>query len=364
MKKVVVTLAFLITGHLAFSQSVLEMANEANCNTQDNLIKTAEKSSLHSRRSLKASTWVRLSNAYATHTTACGRDSTSSIKAYEALNKARELDTDGNAAASIEEVSNGTALSPLYSAVINQGVAHYNNNNLEMAAELFLLGMKVAPKDTLSTFYAGIVSNTLENYDDAERAFTQFIEVAGGVDAVAYYQLAAYAKNKDAIEDAIEWLKKGIAVTGDKDLQGELINIYITNDMLGKAVVDLKTLVDADTTNTNNMLNLAILYDNQGNKEMALATYVKVLEIDPLNYDCNFNMAVFHFNEAVKIKQQVDAMTMAEYREGGKEIEVKVCERFNESKPFFDACMKVKPEDPSLKESVTNLTNVLAQCND
>ncbi len=100
-------------------------------------------------------------------------------------------------------------------------------------------------------------------------------------------------------------------MTGDKDLQGELINIYITNDMLGKAVVDLKTLVDADTTNTNNMLNLAILYDNQGNKEMALATYVKVLEIDPFNYDCNFNMAVFHFNEAVKIKQQVDAMTMA-----------------------------------------------------
>jgi tetratricopeptide (TPR) repeat protein len=363
MKKIVVALAFLITGQLAVGQGVLEMANEAQCSTQDDLIKTAEKSSLHSKRSLKASTWVRLSNAYATHTTACGRDSTSSIKAYEALNKARELDTDGKAAASIEEVSNGTALSPLYSAVINQGVAHYNANNLEMAAKLFLLGMEVAPKDTLTTFYAGIVSNQLENYDDAERAFAQFIDEAGGVDAVAYYQLATYAKNRDDVKGAIVWLKKGIAATQDKDLQGELINVYINNKMLDDAVDDLKKLVEVDPTNTNNMLNLGILYDNQGNKEMALATYSKVLEIEPLNYDCNFNMAVFHFNEAVNIKKQVDAMTMDEYRAGGAAIEVKVCERFNESKPFFDACIEVKPEDPALKESVTNLTNVLAQCN-
>lgn len=359
MKKIVFALSFLVTAQLVQAQSVLDMANDAQCQTQENILKPMLKSSEHAKRSLKPTTWIRLSEGYANYTTACGKDSTSAKKAWNAIHKAQELDTDGEYAEDIKAVMNGELM---YSAVMNQGVAHYNVGSLENAAELFLIGMEVDPADTLSSFYAGIVSNQLENYEDATKAFTQYIEVANGRDPASYYTLSNIEKAKDNLEGSIKWLKKGVEDTGDKDIQGELINTYIKNEMLDEAVVDMESLVASDPSNSNNLLNLGILYDNQGKKEKALEVYSKVLELEPDNYDCNFNLAVFYFNSAVEIKKEVDAMDMKTYQKEGAAIEAKACEKFKEAKPYFDACDRIKPGNEEVKRELTNLNNVLAQC--
>ncbi|AWV96863.1 tetratricopeptide repeat protein [Arcticibacterium luteifluviistationis] len=359
MKKIVFALSFLVTAQLSQAQSVLDMANDAQCQTQENLLKPMIKSSEHAKRSLKPTTWIRLSEGYANYTTACGKDSTSAKQAWSAIHKAQELDTDGEYTDDIKAVMNGDLM---YSAVMNQGVAHYNVGSLEKAVELFLIGMEVQPTDTLSSFYAGIVSNQLGNFDDASKAFQQYIEVANGRDAVSYYTLSTIAKEKGNLEESIKWLKKGVEDTGDKDIQGELINTYISNEMLDEAVGDMESLVASDPTNSNNLLNLGILYDNQGKKQKALDIYSKVLEMDPDNYDCNFNLAVFYFNDAVEIKKEVDAMDMKTYQKEGAAIEAKACAAFIKSKPYFEACDRIRPGTPDIVEPLNNLKNVLVQC--
>lgn len=359
MKKIVFALSFLVTAQLTQAQSVLDLANDAQCQTQENILKPMLKSSQHAKRGLKPTTWIRLAEGYANYTTACGKDSTSAKKAWDAIHKAQELDTDGDNAEDIKAVMNGELM---YSAVMNQGVAHYNVGALEKAVELFLIGMEVQPTDTLSSFYAGIVSNQLENYDDAVKAFTQYIDVAKGRDAASYYTLSVIEKQNGNLESAINWLKRGVEDTGDKDIQGELINTYIQNDMLDEAVGDMESLVTSDPTNTNNLLNLGILYDNQGEAQKALDTYAKVLEMDPDNYDCNFNLAVFYFNSAVQIKKEVDAMDMKTYQKEGAAIEAKACDRFKQAKPYFEACDRIKPGTAEIEENLTSLNNVLSQC--
>lgn len=98
------------------------------------------------------------------------------------------------------------------------------------------------------------------------------------------------------------------------------------------------------------------------NKEKAYFTYKKALEVDPNNYDVNFNMAVMYFNEAVEIKRAVDAMDMKTFQAEGKAIETKACEQFRTSKPYFDKCKSLKPDDDLVLENLKNLERILEQC--
>lgn len=98
------------------------------------------------------------------------------------------------------------------------------------------------------------------------------------------------------------------------------------------------------------------------NKEKAYSTYKKALEVDPNNYDVNFNMAVMYFNEAVETKRAVDAMDMKTFQAEGKAIENKACEQFRTSKPYFDKCKSIKPDDDLVLENLKNLERILEQC--
>jgi hypothetical protein len=88
------------------------------------------------------------------------------------------------------------------------------------------------------------------------------------------------------------------------------------------------------------------------------------LEIDPNNYDANFNLAVLYFNEAVETKRAVDVMDMKTYQaQGGKEIDLKVCQQFAASKPYFAKCKTLKADDDMVLENLKNLERILEQCN-
>ena len=97
-------------------------------------------------------------------------------------------------------------------------------------------------------------------------------------------------------------------------------------------------------------------------KELAATNYKKALEVDANNYDANYNIAVFYYNQAVAVKSTVDKMDMKTYNEKGKAIEEQVCGIFNQAKVYFDKCKSLKPEDPDLVNNMVSLQGVLEQC--
>jgi len=95
-------------------------------------------------------------------------------------------------------------------------------------------------------------------------------------------------------------------------------------------------------------------------RKLANEYYNKALAVDPNNYDANYNLGVFYFNEAVSMKNEVDRMDMAEYSKRGKEVDGKVCGKFKQAQPYFDKAKAVK-EEPDLVENLNTLKSVLAQ---
>ncbi|WP_420147021.1 tetratricopeptide repeat protein [Spirosoma sp.] len=96
------------------------------------------------------------------------------------------------------------------------------------------------------------------------------------------------------------------------------------------------------------------------NKAMEKQYLEKALAVDPNNYDANYNMGVFVFNEAVEMKRSVDKMDMNEYAKSGKEADGKVCGKFKQALPYFTKAKAVK-EEPELVENLNNTQNILKQ---
>lgn len=97
-------------------------------------------------------------------------------------------------------------------------------------------------------------------------------------------------------------------------------------------------------------------------KELAVTNYKKALEIDPANFDANYNLGVYYFNSAVVAKGAVDRMDMKTYNEKGKAVEEQVCGTFNQAKAYFDKCKSLKADDQDTNANLDNLKGVLEQC--
>lgn len=334
-----VALAAILFSTELYAQGVEDKLRDAQCESAASAIESAEKNTVHSKRSLKGSSWLKLADAYMDASTSCGRDSMSSKKAYEIYQKALEVDSAGDGKAK-EDIELALKSPKLHASLLSQGAAYYNVQELDNALELFKLANMVNPQDTTTTLYAGIVAQQNGNMDVAEDFFLKHV-ANGGTDAAVFYSLSLIYNKEKEYDKSIEILKVGIEKQpNDKDLKGQLINTYIVSDKIEDAKKDLKALVDANPTNTANMTNLAIIYDNTGDKENAKKYYNMVLAVDLDNYDVNFNLGVMYFNQAVEIKKEVDAMDMKEYQKTGAAVEKKVCEKMTQAKPYFEQVVK------------------------
>lgn len=92
--------------------------------------------------------------------------------------------------------------------------------------------------------------------------------------------------------------------------------------------------------------------------------YSKALQVDPNNFDANFNLGAAYFNEAIQIREQLGAMDMKEYQAKGKEIEGQVCGKFKQALPYFQKAKAAKDSDQDLNDNLTNLQNILKQFED
>ncbi|GAB2568591.1 hypothetical protein GCM10027190_18050 [Spirosoma areae] len=93
---------------------------------------------------------------------------------------------------------------------------------------------------------------------------------------------------------------------------------------------------------------------------MAKDYYVKALAVDPNNYDVNFNLGVYYYNEGAELNKQLSNMDVKEYQAKGKEIEGKVCGKFKQALPYFTKAKSIKDE-ADVNDNLTNLQNILKQ---
>lgn len=391
-------------------------------------------------------------------------DSNAAMTAYESYKKGLEVEPNGGKSG--KELTEALSGQKLYSAFMNQGAARYQAKNYADALKMMSMAGTIMPKDTMAALYAGIAAQQAQQNSVAKEQFERYA-ANGGKDPSVYYSLATLYRNDKDIDKALGAIDKGLAaLPNNKDLSAERVNILLASNRMDEAVSGMKQLVEKDPNNVQNVVNLAILYDNASQKlgdeirklgdetkkggglskklatekdaleaynseiirlggvikknpkaaeakrqladvqkrqaeakarvadleaqvkaeqakgvdavanekkiaelktkqleqrNLAKQYYTKALAVDPNNYDANFNMGVFYFNEGAEMNKLIGAMDMAEYNKRGKEVEGQVCGLFKQSLPYFQKAKAVKADDEQLVNSLQQAENVLQQ---
>jgi tetratricopeptide (TPR) repeat protein len=228
----------------------------------------SDKDASDPKNSAKASFWMDRAKLYENIASqASVVDSNAAKTALESYKKVVELDKTkkgepGKSAKEAENILNGGDGTNLFNAFVRQGAEKYQNKNLAGALEMFTLAQDVNKKDTLASLYGGIAAQQLDKKDVAKEQFEKYAN-NGGKDPSVFYGLAQLYRSENNFDKAIETLNKGLKQSPDnKDLKAEVVNILLASGKEDQAIKELEALAASDPKNTQNLVNLAILYDN------------------------------------------------------------------------------------------------------
>ncbi len=467
-------LAILMTAGATFAQAD-KLLLEANRKAYSEAKKKADEAVMK-KDSLKSKTWLTRGEAYldianSLDSVLIKAEPEAPYKAYAYFKKALAMDPASTAKKYLMVVKDKEGKSEvegqkMYSAFMNAGITKYQVKNFPFALKDLQMAMEVSPKDTTAAMYTGVIGQLAKDDAAAAKGYEHFLEL-GGKDPAMIYALAQIYRNEKNEEKALATIDKGIALNPtNKDLKSEKINMLLGFKRLDSAIKELETSVNGGSKNVQEVINLAILYDNKsqemdkdikgytsqlskGNvdalnkkiqaqkekisafddeikrlsdkvkkdpktaaaskrqigevttmkdeangalaklneeaaQQAATATntadvtkkladlqakqnevkatsmkyYNQALQMEPENYDVNFNLGVINFNEAVLVKGKVDAMDMNTYKTEGKAVEALATEKFKAALPFFEKAYKLKPDD-DVKNNLRSLYQIL-----
>ncbi|WP_353719722.1 tetratricopeptide repeat protein [Dyadobacter sp. 676] len=173
----------------------------------------------------------------------------------------------GKSSKEATNILNGGEGTQLFNAFVKQGAEKYQAKNLNGALEMFEAAQGINKKDTLAALYGGIAAQQLDKKDVAKASFENYV-TNGGKDPSVYYGLAQLYRSENNFDKAIETLNKGLAQSpGNKDLKAEVVNILLASGKEDQAIKELEALIQNDPKNVQNLVNLALLYDNMATKQ-------------------------------------------------------------------------------------------------
>jgi tetratricopeptide (TPR) repeat protein len=275
MKKITLALfAILITAGATFAQ-VDKLMLEANRKAFTEAKKKADEAVMK-KDSLKAKAWLTRGEAYLDF--ANSRDSvltktdpTAAYKAMGFFKKAISIDPASPAKKYLMMVMDKDGKpevegQKMYAAFMDAGITKYQAKDFSGALKDLQTAMMVAPKDTTAAMYTGVIGQMAKNDAVAQIGYEKFLEL-GGRDPGMVYALAQIYKNENKEDQAIATINKGIALhPSNKDLKSEKINMLLGFKRIDSAIKELEVSVAGGSKNEQEVVNLAILYENKANE--------------------------------------------------------------------------------------------------
>ena len=270
MKKVVLT---LITVAMAAGSSFAQV-DKALVEAQKKSIVDAVKKSDEAVKKAPTKPRVWLERAVAYFDLASFPDSTLSttdldaaFKAVEFTAEAIKLDTKdgkkGSVAKDAEKLLTGREKA--YGAFMNMGVVKYQGKDYTSSYRYMAKASEVAPTDTISAMYTGVVAQLCQKDPEARAAYENYMK-NGGKDVAIIYGLAQIYKTAKEEDKALTLIDQGIQIyPSNKDLKNEKFNMLIAFNRIDQAIGQLKETVSKDSKDVMSLFNLGLLYENKIN---------------------------------------------------------------------------------------------------
>ncbi|SDY86048.1 tetratricopeptide repeat protein [Hymenobacter psychrophilus] len=349
MKKVLLTLVAAAALHTASAQNsaVTNAILYQRQGTLDKAKTEIDKAVTNEKTSDKAKTWFTRGEIYEgmvnspIYKKILGTEDGGKI-AFESYNKALSLDgKDG------EYGKQATAkLDGLYGMALNAGVENYNSKDYAKALDSYRMAQQIKPQDTTAYLYAAYAAEANDNFAGAKEMYGK-LQGIGYQSPQMYGRMLQIAKQQKDDAAALKVVQDALkAYPSNKGFMLEELNMDLSAGRGKQALEKIDRAIAADPTNSNLYAVKGSLLDADKKPVEALAAYRKAVEVDPKNFDANFNIGIYNYNKAADYYTRASKMSLAEYQKsGGKKLETDGKKYFQDSLPYFEKALEAQPDD-------------------
>lgn len=272
-------------------------------------------------------------------------------KAYESYNKTIELDTkDGEFGKQAMPRLDG-----LYARAFNDAVNSYNAKDYDKAIGSYKLASQIKPQDTTAVLYSAYAYEAKQDLAGAKASYNQLLGM-NYKSAALYNRLIQIARQQNDNAEASKLLQQAlVAFPNNKNFMLEDLNASLAGGKGDDAIAKINKTIAADPTNSNLYAVRGSLYDQQKKTDLAVADYRKAIELDPKNFDAQFNLGVYNYNKAADAYTKASKMDLKTYNVSGRKMEAEGKKYFEGAVPYFERALELQPND---RNTLTSLKKI------
>ncbi len=247
----------------------------------------------------------------------------------------------------------GVRFPALAGEYVNKGVTEFQDNkNYAAALENFEKGMGMTGftgrVDTNVMYYAALAADNAKNHEKANLYYSMLIKLnyqGKGDGPIIYSNYSRILEEQGDTAKSIEILKAGRAkYPNDRSLLNKEINYYLTSGKNQEALQSLKEAVDADHNNPGLYAIQGSVLENLGETAQAEVAYKKAIELEPENFDANYNLGAMYFNKGVEYNNEANGYSMKEMKKI-EAAQAKATEEFKKAQPYLEKANQLNPTD-------------------
>ena len=269
------------------------------------------------------------------------------IKAYDAYNKAMEIDPSGKTTSKLEK----NILDLKFNCEREASLA-FTSKDYKRSYEYFKYVLLLAESpaiedkitDSASYYNAGLAALNAEMYEEAVKNFIKAKDVKYGGSNVYFMIKRAYETMGDSV-NVLKTLQDGFkAYPGDKVIVIELINYYLNKGQAEQALEYIGIAKEDDPSNASLLFAEGTLYDKMKERDKAIEVYKEAIEIKPDYFDAYYNLGVVYFNAAVELYNEASTIPPKEAKRYDETIEKGNVE-LEKSIPYMEKALEISEKN-------------------
>ncbi|MDC3129943.1 tetratricopeptide repeat protein [Bacteroidota bacterium] len=248
--------------------------------------------------------------------------------------------------------------------LFNMAIDEYNNENNSKALKLYDEIFEIFDYDSEDQLKRGNITKetVLHNsffaarrMKDNERSkvLIQNLIDLNFNDPSIYVHMSDILQEEGNDDDALKYLSLGRDYfENDPVLINSQINLYIKLNRTDELIDKLSDAIELDDMNDLLFFNRATVYDQKDMLDEAIIDYKKSIELNPDNFNSNYNLGALFFNRGVELRNEANNSSSDKlYNKLKKESEV----FFDDALPFLETSLSLDPNDKNTLLSLKQL---------
>ncbi|MBN2274847.1 MAG: tetratricopeptide repeat protein [Bacteroidales bacterium] len=275
-------------------------------------------------------------------------------EARKSFEEAIRLDTDGKEEKDIKEQLAVLKLAYETEAVFAYNLKDYKEayNNFSQILEINKLPVFENIQDTIILYNTGRAAYEMKDYNEAIRLFKATKDLGYEESFLHIFLKNSYFAIGDTLAGVQELTEGFKKYPEDESILIELINYYLVTQQSEKALDFLGIARKDDPSNVSYIFAEGTIHDKMGDFEKAKKLYQECLEVDPEFYNAAYNLGVLHYNEAVKMYEDMINISDDKEYEESKTI---ADDMFKAAIPYMEKAHEIEPTSKEPLETLKTL---------